>query len=45
MLKINRSTLYRLAANGQIPFLRTGTEYRFDREQIDGWRFAQQVKP
>jgi excisionase family DNA binding protein len=42
LLRINRSTLYGLIRNHQIPFFRVGSDYRFDRLAIDEWRRAQE---
>ena len=40
-LRIHRSTLYRLIKAGKIPCYRIGSDYRFNREQIERWRFSQ----
>lgn len=34
MLRVGRSTLYRLVAAGEIPALRIGRSLRFDREAV-----------
>lgn len=34
---IRRSNLYRLLKQGQIPWFRIGSDYRFDREGNDRW--------
>lgn len=36
-LKIHRSTLYRLAQQGQIPASKVGKLWRFNKEKIDKW--------
>ena len=36
-LKLSRTTLYRLAQDGEIPASKVGSQWRFDREEIDEW--------
>ncbi|MGH7926425.1 MAG: helix-turn-helix domain-containing protein, partial [Candidatus Binatia bacterium] len=36
-LKRGRSTLYKMARNGQIPASKIGRSWRFDRAAIDEW--------
>ena len=36
-LKRGRSTLYKMARNGQIPASKIGRSWRFDRGAIDEW--------
>jgi excisionase family DNA binding protein len=36
-LKLHEITIYRYAANGQIPATRIGQVWRFDRDIIDDW--------
>ena len=36
-LKLGRTKLYRLAQNGEIPGSKIGSQWRFDREEIDEW--------
>jgi excisionase family DNA binding protein len=36
-LRIDRSTLYKLAGKGQIPAFKIGSDYRFDRDAIEKW--------
>jgi excisionase family DNA binding protein len=38
-LHIHRATLYRLIRTAKIPFFRIGSDYRFNLEEIDLWRF------
>jgi len=38
-LNIGRSTLYRMAENGQIPAFRVGWGWRFTVTTLDKWRF------
>jgi excisionase family DNA binding protein len=39
-LRIHRSTLYRLIKRREIPFFLIGSDYRFNREEIDEWRMT-----
>jgi excisionase family DNA binding protein len=36
-LKIGRTKLYTLAQKGKIPGSKIGSQWRFDREEIDAW--------
>lgn len=36
-LKMGRTKLYRLTQAGEIPASKVGTQWRFDREEIDDW--------
>jgi excisionase family DNA binding protein len=40
-LRIQRTTLYRLLKAQKIPAFRIGSDWRFNRGQIDRWRLAQ----
>lgn len=40
-LKAGRRTVYRLAANGQIPAFKLGGTWRFHRAELDRWIAAQ----
>ncbi len=40
-LKVHRSTIYRLLKAHKLPSFKIGSDYRFNREQIDEWRFKQ----
>jgi excisionase family DNA binding protein len=40
-LRIHRTTLYRLLKAQKIPAFRIGSDWRFNRGQIDRWRLAQ----
>ena len=42
LLRIHKSTVYRLIQTGKFPHFRIGTDYRFSREAIDKWRRAQE---
>jgi excisionase family DNA binding protein len=36
-LKVHQTTIYKMVAQGQIPFFRVGSDYRFHRDIIDKW--------
>ena len=36
-LKLSRAKLYRLAQEGDIPASKIGSQWRFDRQEIDAW--------
>ncbi|NMA46194.1 MAG: helix-turn-helix domain-containing protein [Lentisphaerae bacterium] len=36
-LKVSRSKLYQLAQKGELPGAKIGTQWRFDRDDIDHW--------
>ena len=36
-LRIHKSTIYRLAKNGQIPASKVGNKWRFRKDVIDQW--------
>ncbi len=36
-LKRGRSTLYKMAREGEIPSTKIGREWRFDKDEIDEW--------
>jgi len=36
-LRINRATVYKMIKANQIPHFRIGSDYRFNREDIDAW--------
>lgn len=36
-LKVSRSTLYKLLAEGKVPGQRVGRHWRFSRDAIDSW--------
>ncbi|MCK4623216.1 MAG: helix-turn-helix domain-containing protein [Desulfuromonadales bacterium] len=40
-LKLGRTKLYRMAQNGEIPASKVGSQWRFDREEIDAWMKSQ----
>jgi excisionase family DNA binding protein len=37
-LRVHPSTIYRLLKNKQLPAFRVGSDWRFDRKEIDRWR-------
>jgi excisionase family DNA binding protein len=41
-LRVSRSTIYRLLKSHQIPAFKIGSDWRFNREQIDKWRIARE---
>jgi excisionase family DNA binding protein len=41
-LRVHPSTVYRLLKSGQLPAFRVGSDWRFNREQIDRWRFERE---
>jgi excisionase family DNA binding protein len=44
LLKINRKTAYRLAAEGKIPGFKVGGSWRFDRQEISNWIRSQMAQ-
>ena len=36
-LKMSRSKLYQMAQKGELPGSKIGTQWRFDRDEIDDW--------
>jgi len=36
-LKMGRTKLYRMAQDGVLPASKIGNQWRFDRDEIDGW--------
>ena len=43
-LKVNRNTIYKLLKAHKLPAFKIGGDYRFNREQIDEWRIAQEKR-
>ena len=41
-LKSSKSTIYRLAQQGEIPCSKVGRNWRFKKERIDKWLFQQE---
>ena len=44
-LKVHPSTVYRLLKGGQLPAFKVGSDWRFNREEIDRWRLQRENKP
>ena len=40
-LKVHASTVYRQLKRGQLPAFKVGSDWRFNVEAIDRWRFRQ----
>ncbi|MCG9075520.1 helix-turn-helix domain-containing protein [Laribacter hongkongensis] len=36
-LKMSRTKLYQMAQKGELPGSKIGTQWRFDRDEIDDW--------
>jgi len=43
-LRVNRNTLYKLIRRGQIPVFKIGSDYRFDKNEIEKLMADRQVK-
>jgi excisionase family DNA binding protein len=43
-LRVHPSTIYRLLKQKRIPAFKVGSDWRFDRKCIDGWRLEQQTR-
>jgi excisionase family DNA binding protein len=44
-LKLSRAKLYRMAQEGRIPASKIGSQWRFDREEVDAWARSQRPRP
>ena len=44
-LRVNRSTICRLAARGELPAFRIGSDWRFSRERIEAWLRSRNPAP
>jgi len=44
-LKVHPSTVYKLAKRGELPGFKIGTDWRFDRAQLDEWIRSRMQKP
>jgi excisionase family DNA binding protein len=42
LLRMHPATIYRLIKRKKIPAFRVGSEWRFDREEVDRWIKTQQ---
>lgn len=43
-LKLSTDLIYKFAQQGKIPVSRIGSQWRFDREEIDAWVKAQRPR-
>lgn len=43
MLKVDRTTIYRMVEGGRLPAIRVGKQWRFARPDIEGWVQAQSL--
>jgi excisionase family DNA binding protein len=43
-LRVNQSTIYRLIKGRKLPAFRVGSDWRFNREDIDRWRVEHEAK-
>lgn len=37
LLRVSTQTLYKMLEQGQIPAVRVGSQWRFDRDKVIGW--------
>ena len=37
VLRVHKSTIYRLVKRGKLPAFRVGSDWRFDPERLDEW--------
>ena len=44
-LRVHTSTVYRLLNEGKLPAFKFGSDWRFNRENIDAWVKKQQTRP
>jgi excisionase family DNA binding protein len=44
-LKVHPSTIYRLLKTGQLPAFRVGSDWRFNKEEINKWLAERAKKP
>ena len=40
-LKLSKTKLYGMAQRGEMPAVKIGSQWRFDREEIDAWMKSQ----
>ncbi len=45
ILKVDRTTIYRMAESGRIPAVKVGNQWRFPRHQIEAWLWQQNPQP
>ncbi len=41
LLKVNRTTIYRMVEGGRLPAIRVGKQWRFEKDEIERWLQAQ----
>jgi len=41
-LRVHRSTVYRLVRKGELPAIKVGDQWRFNKSQVDQWLTAMQ---
>ena len=44
ILKVDRTTIYRMADSGRIPAIKVGNQWRFPKEQIEVWLWKQSAE-
>ena len=44
ILKVDRTTIYRMAESGRIPAIKVGNQWRFPRQQIENWLWKRNVE-
>jgi excisionase family DNA binding protein len=45
MLRVSAQTLYKMLEQGEIPAVKVGSQWRFDREKIKDWMESQGSGP
>ncbi len=45
ILNVDRTTIYRMAESGRLPAVKVGGQWRFPRQQIDGWLRQRTISP
>ncbi|MET0411365.1 MAG: helix-turn-helix domain-containing protein [Polyangiaceae bacterium] len=43
LLRVSTQTLYKMLEQGQIPAVRVGSQWRFDRDKVESWIESQGV--
>lgn len=41
ILQVDRTTIYRMAESGKLPAIKVGNQWRFPRDQVEGWLYGQ----
>lgn len=44
ILKVDRTTIYRMAEAGRIPAIKVGNQWRFSRQQIEAWLWKRNIE-